>query len=91
MGAGASYGNGTTCYNCTGEWRVGYRVECPHAFHAVWGFQDSNGNTITSLLVYEREHDDPYEVVFTVIIGKQLGARRVNITSTQITASKTLQ
>ena len=91
MGAGASYGNGTTCFNCIGDWRMVCRFECSHTIHAVWGFQDSNGDPITEFIVSELGLSVSFEVFFTVINGEQLGARRVNITSTPITASKILQ
>ena len=69
------------------EWFVEL-IECPHTFHAVWGFQNSSGDTITELLVSELGLSVSFEVVFTVIKGPQLGVRIVDITSTPITASK---
>ena len=63
------------------------RVECPHTIHAVWGFQNSNGDTITELTVSEFGLSASFQVFFTVIKG-QLAARIVDIISTPITASK---
>ena len=64
-------------------------LECPHTIHAVWGFQDSNVDTITELSVPELGLSEAFRVTFTVIKGNQLGGfRQVDITSTPITASK---
>ena len=88
---GSSYNNvpGTTCSSCTGEWRVVCRDECSHTIHAVWGFQDSSGDTITELLVSELGLSVAFRVTFTVIKGNRPGFRQVDITSTPITASAT--
>ena len=92
MGAGSSYNNGpgTTCYTCIGEWRVVCRDECPHTIHAVWGFQNGNGDTITELTVSELGLSVSFQVFFTVIKGQLAAgaARIVDTTSTPITASK---
>ena len=58
--------------------------------HAVYGFQDSNGDTITELLVSELGLSEAFQVTFTVIKGNRPGGfRQVDITSTPITASDT--
>ena len=90
MSIGSSYNNGpgTTCSSCTGEWRVVCRVECPLTIHAVWGFQDSNGDTITELLVSELGLSVSFGVFFTIIKGTQLSVRLADIISIPITASK---
>ena len=90
MGAGDSYVDGATCHECIGEWRVHVvcRVECPHTIHAVWGFQDTNGDTITELLVSELGLSVSFEVFFTTIKGQLNAARAADVTSTPITASK---
>ena len=62
-------------------------VEC--LIHAVYGFQDSNGDTITELLVSELGLSEAFQVTFTVIKGSRPGFRQVDITSTPITASAT--
>ena len=62
-------------------------VKC--LIHAVWGFQDSNGDTITELLVSELGLSEAFQVTFTVIKGNQPSVRQVAIASTPITASAT--
>ena len=64
------------------------RVECPLIIHAVWGFQDSNGDTITEFCVSELGLSVSFEVFFTVIKGTPPGTRRADITGIPKTASK---
>ena len=92
MSTGSSYNNGpgTTCSSCTGEWRVVCRVECPLIIHAVWGFQESNGDSITELLVSELGLSVSFEVFFTIIKGTRLDTRLADITGIPKTASKYL-
>ena len=87
VGNGLSYDDGS-CSDCTGEWRMVCTVPCPHAFHAVWGFQNSNGDTIIEVLVSELGLSVSIEVFFTVVKGVRLGTRNADITSTPITASR---